>query len=221
MFVIHKCAISLDGHLNHRQGTRLILSNADDLEHRDQMRTWADVVLVGAETIRSDNPRLLINSPQQIDRRTRDGRAPQPYKATITRSGRLAPLSDFFIQGVASKLIYCPEQQRESIVRDIDREDTEVIGLEPCSIKGLLDDLDRRELSCVLLEGGGKLAAQFYEAGLIDELQLSIAPMFVADSQAPRWIENGHSAVKAWPGFEFISSQSFGQIVMLRYKRKK
>lgn len=62
-FVLLSAAVSLDGHLDDASPERLLLSNAADFDRVDEERAAADAILVGGNTLRTDNPRLLVNDP--------------------------------------------------------------------------------------------------------------------------------------------------------------
>ena len=59
-YTILSCGVSIDGDLDAATPERLMLSNDDDLRRVDAVRAEMDAILVGAETIRHDNPRLLV-----------------------------------------------------------------------------------------------------------------------------------------------------------------
>ncbi|MBC7309298.1 MAG: dihydrofolate reductase family protein, partial [Tetrasphaera sp.] len=59
-YTVLSCAISLDGYLDDVSGTRLVLSNQADLDRVDAVRAASDAILVGAGTVRADNPRLAV-----------------------------------------------------------------------------------------------------------------------------------------------------------------
>ena len=62
-YILLSCGMSLDGYLDDATSRRLVLSNAADLDRVDAVRAGCDAVLVGAGTVRADNPRLLVRSP--------------------------------------------------------------------------------------------------------------------------------------------------------------
>src|SRR5215469_7114129 len=90
-YTVLSCAISVDGCLDDASGSRLILSGPEDLDEVDELRACADAILVGAGTIRADNPRLLVRSAGRVARREAAGRPPHPLRVTITASGSLDP----------------------------------------------------------------------------------------------------------------------------------
>ena len=95
-YVLLSAAMSADGYIDDASSTRLVLSDEADLDRVDELRAASDAILVGAETLRADNPRLLVRSPARRQRRLELGRAASPRRVTITRSGALEPRARFF-----------------------------------------------------------------------------------------------------------------------------
>ena len=86
-FVIAKCGMSLDGYLTRPPGETRWLTSESSRTHAHQLRAFVDAIIVGAETIRRDNPRLTVrNGP----RRT------QPWRVILTKSGRLPQNATIF-----------------------------------------------------------------------------------------------------------------------------
>ena len=98
-YVVLSCAVSLDGCLDGTGEDRLVLSGEADLDRVDAERAAADAILVGAGTIRRDDPRLLVRSARRRAGRSAQGREPQPAGVTITASGDLDPAARFFHGG--------------------------------------------------------------------------------------------------------------------------
>jgi 5-amino-6-(5-phosphoribosylamino)uracil reductase len=95
-YVLLSAAMSADGYIDDASSTRLVLSDEADLDRVDELRAASDAILVGAQTIRADDPRLLIRSLTRRQRRLELGRAASPRRVTITRSGSLDPAARFF-----------------------------------------------------------------------------------------------------------------------------
>jgi diaminohydroxyphosphoribosylaminopyrimidine deaminase/5-amino-6-(5-phosphoribosylamino)uracil reductase len=97
-FVIAKCGMSLDGRLTRPPNESRWITGSDARREANQLRACMDAVLVGAETVRSDNPRLTVRGMRP---------ARQPWRIVLTRSGQLPRqahvLSDKF---AARTLIY-------------------------------------------------------------------------------------------------------------------
>ena len=107
-YTLLSCGMSIDGYLSSGTTTRLLLSNDADFDRVDAERAASDAILVGAGTIRKDNPRLLVRSPERRAARVAQGLAPSPMKVTVTRRAELDCAASFFAADGADKLVYCP-----------------------------------------------------------------------------------------------------------------
>ena len=83
-YTLLSCGMSIDGYLGSAAPRRLELSNDADFDRVDAVRASCDAILVGAATVRNDNPRLLVRSPDRRDERTARGLPPSPIKVTVT-----------------------------------------------------------------------------------------------------------------------------------------
>src|SRR6187200_1052291 len=106
-YTLLSCSVSLDGYLGDKS-PRLALSNDADFDRVDEVRASCDAIMVGAVTVRTDNPRLLVRSPARRDERTARGLSPSPAKVTVTNRIDLDAASNFFVAGESEKLVYTP-----------------------------------------------------------------------------------------------------------------
>src|SRR5689334_11128579 len=106
-YTLLSCALSIDGYLSSATSRRLALSNEADFDRVDAVRASCDAILVGAATVRNDNPRLLVRSPARREERASRGLAPTPIKVTVTERVELDEDADFFTTGQTEKLVYC------------------------------------------------------------------------------------------------------------------
>ena len=184
-YVLLSCATSADGFLDDASPRRLILSGPADLDRVDEVRAGCDAVLVGAQTVRKDNPRLLIRDPRRRARRAARGRPEHPARVTLTATGDLDPQARFFAPG-ALCLVYCATP---AIGRARERLGDSAVLIDagdPLSLDLVLIDLAERGVLRVLVEGGARVLGEFLARDLADELNLAVAPFFVAEPAAPR-----------------------------------
>jgi 5-amino-6-(5-phosphoribosylamino)uracil reductase len=214
-YVLLSVAMSVDGCIDDATDSRLILSNDADLDRVDEVRAGSDAILVGAGTIRRDNPALLVRSAARRSGRVARGLPASPARVTITASGDLDPAARFFTAGEGARLIYVPAAQQDRIRGRLARGDgIEVIGAgDPLSLGAVLADLAGRGVRRLMVEGGGNVLAQFLAEGLADELNLVIAPVFVGDPAAPH-IVGGRGAGKR---MHLAEARLIGDVVLLRY----
>jgi 5-amino-6-(5-phosphoribosylamino)uracil reductase len=237
-YVVLSCAMSLDGCLDGTGEDRLVLSGAADLDRVDAERAAADAILVGAGTIRRDNPRLLVRSARRQAERRRSGRPPQPAGVTVTASGDLDPAARFFtrdpgeesagegaagddgaVQGgaVARRIVYAATPVLPKLSDQLGGLAEVVDGGDPPRLTAILADLAGRGVHRLMVEGGASLGTQFLAGGLVDELQLVIAPFFVGDPAAPRFAGPGHYPASPEHPLQLAETRPVGEVVLLRY----
>ncbi len=197
--------MSLDGYLDGTGEDRLILSGPANLDRVDAERAAADAILVGAGTIRRDDPRLLVRSAGRQAERRASGRPPQPAGVTVSASGDLDPAARFFTgdpgEGStrAKRIVYAATPVLAKLSDQLGGLAEVADGGDPPRLTAILADLAARGVGRLLVEGGASLGTQFLAGGLVDELQLVIAPFFVGDPSAPRFAGPGHSPASPGP----------------------
>jgi 5-amino-6-(5-phosphoribosylamino)uracil reductase len=185
-YVLLSCAVSADGYLDDASPRRLILSGPADLDRVDEVRAGCDAILVGAQTVRRDNPRLLIRDPRRSARRAARGLPAHPARVTLTATGDLDPQARFFAPG-ALRLVYCATPGLAAARARLGEDSAVLIDAgDPLSLDLMLVDLAERGVLRLMAEGGARLLGAFLAGGLADELDLAVAPFFVADPAAPR-----------------------------------
>jgi 5-amino-6-(5-phosphoribosylamino)uracil reductase len=184
-YVLLSCATSADGYLDDARPPRLILSGPADLDRVDDVRAGCDAIMVGAQTVRKDDPRLLIRDPRRRARRAARGLPEHPARITLTATGDLDPRARFFAPG-ALRLVYCATPALARARARLGETAVIIDAGDPLSLDFLLTDWAERALLRVLVEGGARVLGQFLAASLADELQLAVAPFFVAEPAAPR-----------------------------------
>jgi 5-amino-6-(5-phosphoribosylamino)uracil reductase len=189
-YVLLSVAQSLDGYIDDRSPERLVLSSSEDLDRVDQVRAGCDALMVGAVTLRRDNPRLRVKSPERRAARKARGLPEELLRVFVTRSGKLSrDLRVWTASG--QKIIYSPDAAADGL-RDTLGDLATVVGLgEEVDLGALLDDLGSRGIGRLMVEGGEQLHTQFLAADLADELHVTIGGFFVADPAAPRFVTPG------------------------------
>lgn len=221
-YVLLSAAISIDGYLDTRPGeARLMLSNKEDFDRVDSVRADVDAILVGAGTLRADNPRLLVNSEDRRAARIEAGRPEYPLKVTITGTGDLDPDWKFWHHG-GDKLVLAvgdaaTAKARANLgalatVQSIPTERTWPTALD---VLGNAYAVKR-----LMVEGGGTIHTQLLEGALADELQLVIAPLLVGQPDAVRML--GPAGYPGGPSsrLQLLEARQIGDVVLLRYAPK-
>lgn len=220
--MLASAACSLDGYLDDASGQRLMLSGDADLDRVDEVRARVDAILVGAGTVRADNPRLLVRSQARRRQRLERGEPADPAKVVISSAGDLDPSAAFFTAGDARRFVYTPDAGTQAAAARLGAV-AEVIAagdpLDPHRVDParLLTDLAGRGVRRLLVEGGSAVHTLFLAADLVDELHLVIAPFLIGDPRAPRFV--GPAAFPQGPGrpMRLQEVRPVGEVVLLRY----
>lgn len=183
----------------------------------DAVRATCDAIMVGAATVRNDDPRLLVRSAARREERRDRGLAPTPIKVTVTERVELDECARFFTTGETEKLVYCSSERVGAARSRLGPVATVVDAGQPVEMRTVSEDLGARGVERLMVEGGGKVHTQFLTDNLADELQLVVAPFFVGDSRAPRFVSDGRFPWNPERRAKLAGVQQIGDVVLLRY----
>lgn len=218
-YVLLSAAVSVDGRLDDTADGRLVLSNAADLDRVDAERAASDAVLIGAGTLRKDDPRLLVRSAERRAERIAAGKPEHPLKVTVTASADLDAAARLWHCG-GDKLVFTvdgAEQQARTVIGAF----ADVVGAGPVlDWERVLDELGRRGVRRLLVEGGGTVHTQLLARDLADELHLVIAPLLIGQDGAPPFLGPAGYPEGPRARMKLIEARSIGDVVLLRYAPK-
>jgi 5-amino-6-(5-phosphoribosylamino)uracil reductase len=216
-YVVVSGAMSVDGCIDDASDRRLLLSSDEDFDRVDAVRATCDALLVGAATIRADDPRLVIRSPQRRRARVARGLPEDPVKATITVTGDLDARARFFTVGEAPKLVYGATPSVARTGERLGHLATVVDAGQPVVLGRVLGDLASRGVERLMVEGGSRVTTWFLTAGVVDELHLVVAPFFVGDPAAPRFVGPGEFPHGPGNPMTLAEVRQLDGVVLLRY----
>lgn len=185
-----------------------MLSNEADFDRVDALRASVDAILVGAGTVRADDPRLLVRSPQRRASRVARGEPASPLRVVVSGSGRLDRHAAVFTAEGAETVVYGGEGGGGGTGRPVDFRD-------------LLGDLARRGVRRLMVEGGASVLSRFLAEDLADELQLSVAPFLVGDPDAPRAFGPARYPQSPRRRMILAESRTIGDVQFSRYLVKR
>ncbi len=179
-----KAALTLDNMVAGGGGARLAITSsaANRLIHRD--RAAVDAIGVGSGTVLADDPLLTARGAwrhRPLARVVFDRGLRTPPSARLFSTSAAGPV---IIMSTAADIATHPER-----VRALERAGAEVEAMPGNELTGGLERLGQRGITSLLLEGGPRLHRAFLEAGLVDALQLYIAPV-TAGAEGVRWLNS-------------------------------
>ncbi len=207
MRIILSAAVSADGYLDNCRGERLILSSPEDWRAIFSLRADCDAILVGAGTVRRDNPSLVIRDEKLRRRRLAEGRTADIMKVTVSGSGRLDPTLKFFTEGAGEKVVFTHGSVSSQL-----SEVATVVSRPELTSTVILNQLRKIGVGTLLVEGGSSVLSMFLYDKNWDEFRLAVAPLFVGDRAAPRLVIDGD-----YPPMILTKTERLGQTAVMHY----
>ncbi|MFA7230454.1 MAG: bifunctional diaminohydroxyphosphoribosylaminopyrimidine deaminase/5-amino-6-(5-phosphoribosylamino)uracil reductase RibD [Victivallaceae bacterium] len=146
-FVILKMAMTLDGKIATADGESKWITGPEARARVQQLRKWADAIMVGGETVRRDCPSLTVRDEPEWLR--------QPERIIASRTFSPEELQEYFPEGNKPQIISASS---------------------PAEWNNILLQLGEKQITALLIEGGGELAAEVLRAGIVDQIEFHIAP---------------------------------------------
>jgi len=197
------------------------LSDEADLDEVDMIRTQCDAILVGAKTVRGDNPNLTIKSEANRKYREQLGKPIDPVKVTISKTCDFDPASNYFNTGESEKMIFTTDLASFENIRRLEGRATVIsAGKNMVDLKPMVEILYKRGVRTLLVEGGGITNFEFINAGIVDEIRMAIAPLIIGGSLSPTVVDGLGFDINHFINLELIEVRKSGQMAIIRYKVK-
>ena len=177
--VIGQFGQSLDGRIATPSGESKYLNGAGGLSHLHRLRALVDAVVVGVSTVVADNPMLTV--------RMVDGA--NPARVVIDPNGRVDPLARMFVDDGTRRIVVTSERAEGRFERGIEIiRIADVDGRLPP--QAIIAALAAAGLPQVLIEGGADTVSRFLQAGVLDRLHVSVAPVLVGGGRSGVTLSN-------------------------------
>jgi diaminohydroxyphosphoribosylaminopyrimidine deaminase/5-amino-6-(5-phosphoribosylamino)uracil reductase len=177
-YVHAKWAMSLDGKITTRTGDSKWISGAASRQRVHTLRGRMDAIVTGIGSVLADDPRLTVRppGPRTPTRVVLDSKGRIPADSALVRTARETP---------TLVVMAAPAGRRASALRG---HGCDVIELRAehgrPSVDALLDELGRRRMTNILVEGGADVLGSFLDAGAVDEVHVFLAPLLVGGAAA-------------------------------------
>jgi diaminohydroxyphosphoribosylaminopyrimidine deaminase / 5-amino-6-(5-phosphoribosylamino)uracil reductase len=216
--ITYKAAMTLDGRVASPTGDSRWISNPESRELVHRWRAGCDAVAVGIGTALADDPLLTTRL---------EGDARQPTRVVFD-SGAQLPLDSALVSSVdeAPLIVICAPEAASARRDGLERAGAEVIAAPGrtagARLAAALDELGRREIQDMLVEGGPMLAGSLFDAGEIDELRLFMAPILVGAADA-RAVLEGEGVARIADGVRPLATEyeSVGEDLLIRARLRE
>ncbi len=216
-YVTLKIASTIDGKIADKNGNSKWISSEESRSYVQLLRRIYDAVLVGAGTIRKDNPRLTYRGEENkvlpLKRIILFGSSEIPTDARIFKETEYSPLIIILPEG--KQIPSSPKDKLKNIHFIHLKKNGDRIKIET-----LLKKLAEQEILSVLVEGGSKVFSQFLESGLYDEIYWFMTPKLLGDGVFAFEFQRASEIDKA-PQLNLYSIERFSDDVLLRFFNKE
>jgi 2,5-diamino-6-(ribosylamino)-4(3H)-pyrimidinone 5'-phosphate reductase len=218
-FVYMNMAMTADGKITSAAREYPRFTSPRDRRTMDRLRAEADAVLVGAGTLRADDPPLHVRDPEMLAYRRSLGRPDGLLNIVVTASADLDPASRFFrTDSAAGRIVATVEDvapERAARLEEV----AEVwrLGRGLVDLRELLRRLHARGVKRLLVEGGGELNWGFVRDDLLDELYVTVAPVLLGGADAPTLLEGEGLSMAAQRKLALTGMERHGDEIYCRY----
>jgi riboflavin-specific deaminase-like protein len=186
-FVAVTFAMTVDGKITTKNFTGVDFTSREDKAHLIRQRALGDAVLIGHSTLEHDNVRLGIPGVELRQQRIARGQPPYPLRVIVSNAGRIRPTLNIFQTDFAPIIIFSTKRMPRSIERQLREKATlHLTETGRVDLKSMLQQLRRdygvKHVAC---EGGPMLFRSLLDLGLVDQINLTIAPFVFGGKKAP------------------------------------
>lgn len=207
--IILSAAVSIDGKIATYSGESN-LSSKMDLIRLHRLRRDVDAILVGKNTINVDNPLLTV----------RHVKGKNPIRIILDSSGTISTNSKIVKTANKISTILVVTERATRITSKLDKKRVEIIrcGRNKINLKKLLNILQKRGISKILLEGGGITNWYFLKEKLVDELILTVTPYILGGKDAISLVQgDGFGKISKSPSFKLKKIKRMKNEIILYY----
>src|SRR5437667_7404771 len=220
-FVVATFAMTADGKVTTRTLAPVDFTSREDKLHLFRQRALADAVLIGHTSLKRDNVRIGLPAELQ-DARTKRGQSRCPLRVIISNKGRIDHRLKVFQSDISPIIIFSTKRMPPKYRKTLENKatlhlsDAEHVDL-PIMLATLRNKYNVRRLAC---EGGPTLFRALLELGLIDQLNLTIAPYMFGGAKAPTLTGLSKEFLPASVCCSLVDMRTIGDECFLSYRIK-
>jgi riboflavin-specific deaminase-like protein len=186
-FVAATFAMTVDGKITTRNFSPVDFTSREDRQHLFRQRALADAVLIGHSTLKRDNVRLGLPQVELRERRTKRGQSAYPIRVIVSNEGKIDNCLKIFQSDISPIVIFSTKRMPRKYQQALQKVATlHLSNAQDVDLGAMLRTLrDKYKVRTVACEGGPTLFRSLLERGLVDRLNLTIAPYMFGGGRAP------------------------------------
>jgi len=221
-FVAATFAMTVDGKITTRNFSPVDFTSREDKLHLFRQRAMADAVLVGHSTLKQDNVRLGLPQAALREARVKRGQTSYPIRVIVSNEGKIDNRLNIFQSEISPVIIFSTRQMPAKYQQALREKATlHLTRAQHVDLRGMLRTLrDKYKIRTIACEGGPTLFRALLERGLIDQLNLTIAPYLFGGAKAPTLTGLSREFLPASVHCSLIDMRVVGEECFLTYRIK-
>ncbi len=221
-FVVATFAMTVDGKVTTRNFSPVDFTSHEDKLHLFRQRALADAVLIGHSTLKRDNVRLGVPQANLREARIKRGQTRYPIRVVVSDKGKIDARLNIFQSNISPIIIFStrqmPRKYRQALREKATLHLTRAQHVDLAAmLRTLRDNYKSRTVAC---EGGPTLFRALLECGLVDQLNLTIAPYMFGGANAPTLTGLSKEFLPASVHCSLIDMRVVGEECFLTYRIK-
>ena len=213
-YVIGKTAMTLDGRIATAGGESQWITGPQARRAGHELRAMSDAIIVGADTVIADDPALTARL---------DDRVHAPLRIVLDSAGRTSPGAKVYERSGRGAVLATTNALPSARKREFEKHGVDILTLPAIDARPdlhtILDTLYTRDIVTAMVEGGGAVLGAFFDADLIDEIHLFIAPKLFGGGK-PALGGDGVANIADAARFDFSRPEPIGDDFVIRGRRK-
>ena len=221
-FVSATFAMTVDGKITTKEFSPVDFTSREDKLHLFRQRALADAVLIGHSTLKRDNVRLGVPQADLREARIKRGQTPYPVRVIVSNKGKIDNRLNIFQSDISPIIIFSTRRMPWKYQEALEKKATlHLSNAEHVDLAAALHTLrDKYKIRTVACEGGPTLFRSLLERGLVDQLNLTIAPYMFGGAKAPTLTGLSKEFLPASVHCALIDMRVVGEECFLSYRIK-
>jgi riboflavin-specific deaminase-like protein len=222
-FVAATFAMTVDGKITTRNFSPVDFTSREDKLHLFRQRALADAVLIGYGTLKRDNVRLGLPQADLREARIERGQRPYPIRVIVSNEGKIDNRLNIFQSDISPIIIFSTRRMPRKYQQALGQRATlHLSKAQHVDLAAMLRTLrDKYKIRTVACEGGPTLFRALLERGLIDQLNLTLAPYMFGGVDAPTLTGLSKEFLPASVHCSLTGMRTVGEECFLTYKIKR
>lgn len=207
-YVVINCAMSADGKIASPSGKQMRISCDEDIKRMYELRNECDAVLVGINTVLSDDPKLTVKEKYVKNPK-------QPIRIVLDTNCRTS-VDSLVVNNLAKTLIISGKQCDKEFGNNVEviECDTNKDGV--IDLEKLMEILYNKDIKKLMVEGGGTVIWNFLKYGFVDDFYVYVGPMIIGGKDTPTIA--GGKKIDENSNLKLVETKTIGPGTLLHYR---